>query len=302
MTLPLPEHPSRLVYLGTPEMAVPPLRALVGAGHEIALVVTRADKRRGRGSAAGPSPVKAAAVDLGLPVTSDIDAALDVGADLGVVVAFGRLIKHHVLAALPMVNVHFSLLPRWRGAAPLERALLAGDEVTGVCLMDVVDELDAGDVFACREVAIEAGETAEHLRGRLVDAASGLLLQGLANGFGPPQPQVGKSTYADKLTPDDLRLDWSRPAVELDRIVRVGNAWTTAGGKRLKVWSARPVEVGEPPELIGAAGRPVGGLDGTVVRCGRGGLDLVEVQPEGKRPMPASDWRRGQPDDLVLGA
>lgn len=302
MTLPLPEHPSRLVYLGTPEVAVPPLRALVGAGHEIALVVTRADKRRGRGSGAGPSPVKAAAVDLGLPVTSDVDAALDVGADLGVVVAFGRLIKPHVLAALPMVNVHFSLLPRWRGAAPLERALLAGDEVTGVCLMDVVEELDAGDVYACREVPIEARETAEHLRGRLVDVASELLLDGLAHGFGPPRPQTGESTYADKLTPDDLHLDWTRPAVELDRVVRVGNAWTTAGGKRLKVWTAHPVEVAEAARLCNGGGPPVGGLDGTTVRCGTGGLELVEVQPEGKRRMRAADWRRGHPDDLVLGA
>ena len=119
-----PEHPHRLVYLGTPGMAVPPLRALVAAGFDIALVVSRPDKRRGRGSATAPSPVKAAALDLGLPVTSSVDDALTVGADLGVVVAFGRIIAVRVLAELPMVNLHFSLLPRWRGAAPVERALL----------------------------------------------------------------------------------------------------------------------------------------------------------------------------------
>ena len=116
-------------------MAVPPLRALVADGHDVALVVTRPDKRRGRGGHLMPSPVKAAALELGLQVTDRVDDAIDVGADLGVVVAFGRLIKPHVLERLPMVNIHFSLLPRWRGAAPLERSILAGDEETGVCLM-----------------------------------------------------------------------------------------------------------------------------------------------------------------------
>ena len=127
MVRPAPEHPRRLVYLGTPEVAVPPLRALHTAGFDIALVVTRADKRRGRGSQLTPSPVKAAALDLGLPVTTDVDAVLEVGADLGVVVAFGRIIKPHVLDAVPTVNLHFSLLPEWRGAAPVERAIRAAN-------------------------------------------------------------------------------------------------------------------------------------------------------------------------------
>ena len=118
-------------------MAVPPLESLVAAGHEVALVVTGIDKRRGRGSDISPSAVKAAALNLGLPVSHDVDDVLAVGADLGVVVAFGSIIKPHVLAAVPMVNLHFSLLPRWRGAAPVERALLAGDEFTGVCVMIV---------------------------------------------------------------------------------------------------------------------------------------------------------------------
>ncbi|MEO9224133.1 MAG: methionyl-tRNA formyltransferase [Acidimicrobiales bacterium] len=294
MTLPVPEHPRRLVYLGTPAMAVPTLQALVAAGYDVPLVVTRADKRRGRRGHLEPSPVKAAAHDLGLAVSADVNDALHAGADMAVVVAFGRLIKPHVLARLPMVNVHFSLLPRWRGAAPLERALLAGDEVTGVCLMDVIDELDAGDVFARAEVPIGSEDTADELRARLVEAGTALLLDALANGFGSPQPQVGEPTYAAKLTPEDRRLDWTRPAGELDRIVRVGGAWTTIGGRRLKVLRARPVDAGGK--------QPIGTLEGTRVRCGdRAALDLLEVQPEGKRPMAADDWRRGHPDAAALG-
>jgi len=142
-----PTHPRRLVYLGTPEMAVAPLRALHRAGHDIALVVSRADAKRGRGGTLTPSPVKAAARELGLPVTDALDDALDVGADLGVVVAYGRIIGRSVLEQLPMVNLHFSLLPRWRGAAPVERAILAGDERTGVDVMAVgarhLDRVDA---------------------------------------------------------------------------------------------------------------------------------------------------------------
>ena len=142
----------RLVYLGTPEMAVPSLRALVDAGHEIVLVVTGVDKRRGRGGDLSPSPVKAAALELGLPVSHDVDDVLDVverrGAELGVVVAFGRIIKPHVLEAVPMINGHFSLLPRWRGAAPVERALLAGDEVTGVWVRALEETLVTGVVYA----------------------------------------------------------------------------------------------------------------------------------------------------------
>ena len=135
----MPSVPKRLVYLGSPEAAVAPLRALHAAGHDIVLVVSQPDRRRGRGGAMSPSPVKAAALELGVPVTERIDDVVESGAELGVVVAYGRLIRPHVLAAVPMVNLHFSLLPRWRGAAPVERAILAGDTVTGVCVMDVAD-------------------------------------------------------------------------------------------------------------------------------------------------------------------
>ncbi len=141
---------SRLAYLGTPQMAVPPLRALVEAGHEVVLCVTRPDRRRGRGGATTPSPVKAAAIDLGVPVSHELLEVATAGVELAVVVAYGRIIPSALLTQIPMLNVHFSLLPRWRGAAPLERAILAGDAETGVCLMKIEEGLDTGPVYARR--------------------------------------------------------------------------------------------------------------------------------------------------------
>jgi methionyl-tRNA formyltransferase len=187
-----PAHPRRIVFLGTPETAVPPLRALVEAGFEVPLVVSRADTRRGRGSGTQPSPVKAAAEELGIPVTDAVDDVLDVGADLGVVVAYGRIIKPHVLARLPMINLHFSLLPRWRGAAPVERAILAGDERTGVDLMVVEEGLDTGGVYDRAELGIGPDETADELRARLVAAGVPLLVGNLQRGLGAPTPQTGE--------------------------------------------------------------------------------------------------------------
>lgn len=287
VTLPAaPRHPGRLVFLGTPEASVVPLRALVGAGHDVALVVSQPDRRRGRGGRTSPSPVKQAALDLDLPVADAVDDVLGVGADLGVVVAFGRLIRPHVLAALPMVNLHFSLLPRWRGAAPVERAILAGDDVTGVDLMAVEEGLDTGGVYARRQVAIGPDETADELRARLAAIGAELLVDTLAAGLGDPVPQVGTPTYAPKITVEELALDWSAPVEDIHRKVRVGGAWTTHRGGRLKVWrtSRRPV----PGESIPA---PAG--DGTV--------HLVEVQPEGRRRMSAAAWARGLAGDPAAG-
>ncbi|MCU0268185.1 MAG: hypothetical protein MUF83_06000 [Acidimicrobiales bacterium] len=283
-----PAHPRRLVFLGTPAPAVPPLRALVEVGHDVALVVSGADKRRGRGSGRSPSPVKAAALELGLPVAHDVDAVLDVGADLGVVVAFGRIIRPHVLDALPMVNLHFSLLPRWRGAAPVERAVLAGDRHTGVDVMAVEEELDTGAVYAESRLDIGPDETVEELRARLVDAGTELLIDTLATGLGVPRPQQGEVTYAEKIRPEELALDWGRTAEHLHRVVRLGNAWTTFRGRRLKVWRAHV-----QPEVDLAPGT----LQGTTVGTARGGLELVEVQPEGKPRQAATAWRNGARPD-----
>jgi methionyl-tRNA formyltransferase len=256
----------------------------------VRLVVTRVDKRRGRGGALVPSPVKAAAVELGLPVTSQIDDVIAAGAELGVVVAFGRIIKPHVLEALPMVNVHFSLLPRWRGAAPLERAILAGDEETGVCLMQLEEGLDTGPVYGCTRVQIGAEETAAELRTRLVDAGTELLLRSLREGLGTPAPQEGEPTYAEKIDPEEHHIDWRRPAVDVHRVIRVGDAWTTFRGKRLKIARATMAGNGLDP----------GAVDGLRVGTGADAVELVEVQPEGKGAMAATDWRNGarpRPDE-----
>lgn len=265
----------RLAFLGTPVAAVPPLRALVADGHDVRVVVSQPDKRRGRGNALLPSPVKAAATELGLTVTDRVDDVIDAGVELGVVVAFGRLIKPHVLAVLPMVNLHFSLLPRWRGAAPVERAILAGDHETGVCLMELEEGLDTGPVHACVRLAIGDEETVEELRNRLVEAGTRLLVDSLRAGLPAPTPQQGEATYAAKVEPEELHLDWSQPAEQLARLVRLGGAWTTFRGRRLKILRAR--------------------LSGD-----RSTLELLEVQPEGKAPMPFADWARGarwQPGD-----
>jgi methionyl-tRNA formyltransferase len=261
------------------------LRALVAAGHDITIVITRPDKRREREGRPGPSPVKAAAQTLGLPVSERVDDALDAGAELGVVVAFGRIIKNHVLDALPMVNAHFSLLPRWRGAAPVERAILAGDDVTGVCLMAIDEGLDSGPIYGCQQTPIGPEETAAELRARLSAVAATMLVDSLAQGLGPPAPQQGEPTYADKIEASDLHLEWSRPAVELHRVVRVGRAWTTWRDRRLLVWSADPAPA--------PAGLRPGQMDGEVVATGDGGLRLLRVQPEGRAIQAASAWSRG---------
>src|SRR5204862_4703781 len=195
----------------------------VEAGHEIAMVVTQPDRRRSRGAGRDPSPVRRAADELGLPVrTPDkareiVDEVRASGAELGVVVAFCQLLAVPLLDALPLgfVNVHFSLLPRWRGAAPVERAILAGDAETGVCLMQLEAGLDTGPVFASRSVPIGPRETAGELRGRLVDAGTHLLVEQLPTiASATPAPQTGEPTYAEKLTVEEFRLGPRRTAGE----------------------------------------------------------------------------------------
>lgn len=274
----------RLAFLGSPAPAVPFLRAITEAGHTVAVVVSQPDKRRGRGSELLPSPVKAAALQMGIPVIDKVDDVLEASVDLGVVVAFGKLIKPHVLEQVPMINVHFSLLPRWRGAAPVERAILEGDAETGVCIMALEAGLDTGPVYACERLEISGDETAEHLRNRMVDQGVRLLLGVLERGLGEPTPQEGEATYAAKLDHDDHRLDWQRSAEELHRVVRVGRAWTTFRDRNFRVHRARPVDAGPAP----------GALDGVVVGTGDGrGLLLEEVQPEGKARQAAEAWRNG---------
>ena len=286
----------RVVYLGTPADAVPPLRALVGAGHEIAVVVTQPDRRRSRGSGTDPSPVKQAATELGLPVLTPtrarevIEDVRSSRADLGVAVAFGQVLPPKFLDTLPhIVNMHFSLLPRWRGAAPVERAILAGDTETGVCLMRIEEGLDTGGVYACASTPIGADETAGELHSRLVDLGTDLLLE-----YVPripeidPVPQHGEPTYAEKLSVEEFHIDPNRPAAELARVVRAGNprpgAWITVRGRRIKVWRARPAQGDDTPGSIRAPGE---------LLTTDGALRLVEVQPEGRPHMSADAWLAG---------
>lgn len=275
----------RLAFLGTPEVAAGTLRALVADGHDVVHVVTRPDARRGRGPELSPSPVKLAALELGLPVSHRPADVMGTGAQLGVVVAYGRLVKPDVLAALPMLNVHFSLLPRWRGAAPVERALLAGDAQTGVCLMAMEEGLDTGPVYASAITSIGPEETAPGLRRRLGQMGNELLLATLRAGLPTPVPQSGEAVYAAKVGPEELRLDFSQPAVQLHRVVRVGRAWTTFRGRRLLVHEARALDEDQ--------GLAPGELRGEKVGTGRGALQLVTVQPDSKPAMDAGAWARG---------
>lgn len=261
-------------------MAVPSLVALVEAGHDVALVVTRDDRRRGRGGELSPSPVKAAALSLGLPVSHSVDDVLGAGVELGVVVAFGRLIRPHVLAEVPMVNSHYSLLPRWRGAAPVERALLAGDDETGVCLMQLEEGLDTGPVYDTVRLSVHPRATGDELRAALVEAGVEQLVRCLAGPLPEPQPQQGEPLYAAKIDPSELRIDWSAGAVQIDRLVRLGGAWTTFRGKRMKVLAT---------ELEGAGGSLTSPIPG---------LTVVRVQPEGKAPMLLADYARGARPDV----
>jgi methionyl-tRNA formyltransferase len=268
-----------VVFFGTPEAAVVPFEALLAAGFDIPLVVTQPDRRRGRGSGTAPSPVKEAAlahdIDVATPARAReaIDDIRATGAERGVVVAFGQLLPPAVLGAFPkgLVNLHYSLLPRWRGAAPVERAILAGDTETGVCVMDVEETLDTGAVYARETVTIGAEETAGELHARLTAIGAGLLATTLTTiDTITPEPQTGESTYADKLTVDEFRLDPAASAATRTQVVRAGNprpgAWLDVDGARLKVWRAHE-----------DAGRFV----------------PDEVQPEGKKPMPYAAWKAG---------
>ncbi len=281
----------RIVYFGTPSVAVPSLRALHAAGFDIPLVISGVDKRRGRGKALHPSPVKEAALELGLDVSAEIDDCLDVHADLGVVVAYGRIIAPHVLDLLPMVNLHFSLLPRWRGAAPVERAILAGDAETGVCLMALADGLDEGDIYRQVTVPISDDATLDGLRDELVDIGSTVLVDALGEGLGEPTPQVGETTYARKIASDERAIDWSLPAQQVRRVVALGGAHTTFRGRRFKIWSAAlapdcAFDVAPGSIVVDDESR-------VLVVAAQGCLELLEVQIEGKPRQSVDGWRNG---------
>ena len=279
----------RLAFLGTPEAAVVSLRALVSAGHDVDRVITRPDRRRGRGGALVASPVKAAALELGLEVGSGLADLEGSTAELGVVVAYGALIPATVLARLPMLNVHFSLLPRWRGAAPVERAILAGDEMTGVSIMSLEAGLDTGPVHLTQRVAVD-DKTLAALTGELAEVGARALCEVLASPtlLANAQPQTGEITYAEKLQASSFHLEPRMTTTEARRVVRLGRAFVLVAGRRVAILEAH-VASGSSLSL----GRVVV-TEGVVgLTLADGVLALDEVRPEGSRAMTASAWWAG---------
>ena len=284
-----------LVFLGTPTAAATVLSELIRNGFEIAHVVTRADARRGRGSATTPSPVKQVAIDNGLDVSHDMTWLKEnSGRDLlGVVVAYGKIIPASVLSRTPMVNIHFSLLPRWRGAAPVERAILAGDMRTGVCIMNVDETLDTGDVFARREIDIMETHTSENLTAELAVVGGQLLVDTLNEGLGTRVSQHGETTYATKVSTEELRLDWNLSSIEVSRRIRAVRSYTMIGSQRLKIVHAELMydTVQLSPGQCDGAG---------IVGTSDGAVRLVSVQPEGKAAMDAASWLRGRSGQEII--
>ena len=278
-------HRTAVVVAAHPEL----FESLISAaGYEIVQVVSQPDRRRGRGSKLIQSAVKQAAIELDVPVGDDPDELLDLDLDLAVVVAFGRIIPRRLLEVVPMVNVHFSLLPRWRGAAPVERAIMAGDQETGVCIMAMAERLDEGDVYACQAVDIGENESASELTGRLSTLGAELLVETLRPPLPEPVPQTGDATYATKIARSESELCFDDPALALHRRVRAMSAWTTFRGRRLGIEDARVV----PGRL--PSGEPALSSTGAVViGTGHDLLELQLVKPEGRRAMTANDWWNG---------
>jgi len=296
----------RIAFAGTPAFAVPALEAVLGSGHELVAVFTQPDRRAGRGRRLTPPPVKATATAAGVSVfqperltLADFDTAVGPqGVDLLIVVAFGQVLPGAVLARARRgaINVHASLLPRWRGAAPIARALLAGDDASGVTVMAMVPALDAGPIVLQRVCPVAADETAASLHDRLAALGAQALTRVLEAprahlDAARPQPETGV-TYAERLTRAEGEIDWHQSAAAIERAVRALQpwpmAWTPLADGPLRIWAARAqsdAAFDEPPGTVIAAGR-----DGIDVATGAGRLRLERVQPAGRRAMSAADW------------
>jgi methionyl-tRNA formyltransferase len=289
----------KIVFMGTPDFSVPVLQALQQV-HEIVAVYCQPPRPAGRGKADRKSPVHRAAEALGLPVRHPVslrseDAAKDfaaLAADVAVVVAYGLILPQGILDAprFGCLNIHASLLPRWRGAAPIHRAILAGDAETGVCIMRMAAGLDTGPVLMRQAVPIGAEDTTADLHDRLSALGARLILQALdrlADLVPVPQPQDGV-TYAAKIDKAEARIDWAQPAVAVDRLIRglspFPGAWTDINGERVKLLRSR---------LAPGQGAPGQVLGGFTIACGQGAVEVTEAQREGKRPMPAAEILRG---------
>jgi methionyl-tRNA formyltransferase len=290
----------RTVFLGTAPFSVPVLRRLAASDHRPVLVLTRPDRRRGRGRRVSAPPVADVARELGIELAQP-DSVNDPSAreriarsepDAVCVCAFGGLIKEPLLSEYEMLNVHPSLLPRWRGAAPIERAMIAGDELTGVSIMRVSAGLDSGPICAQQPEPIGAEDTYGTLAPRLAEVGGELLVGTLDAPRDCADQDEALATYAEKIGPDDRRLDPSRPARELERVVRaldphIGAQLVLDDGLPLGVVRARAVADGPPPGSLETRGeRPVLG-------CAEGALELLVVKPPGRRQMGGEDWLRG---------
>ncbi|MBS3951560.1 MAG: methionyl-tRNA formyltransferase [Methylomicrobium sp.] len=294
----------RIVFAGTPEFAVPALRMLLASPHEVCAVYTQPDKPAGRGRKLTPSPVKALALESGIPVVQpvslknedDFKQLSDLNPDLMVVVAYGMILPQSVLD-LPKygcINVHGSLLPRWRGAAPIQRALMAGDKETGVTIMQIVRQLDAGDMLHKEVYRIEPHDTASDLHNKLAQLGavglSKVIDQLVKNALHPQKQDEGLVTYAEKLDKSEALMDWSQSAEVLALKVRGMNAWpvaqTTFNGDVLRIWRAEPVSI-ESNEAPGTVLISDKQLD---VQTGKGVLRLLEVQLPGGKRVSAQDF------------
>ncbi len=291
----------KLIFAGTPEFAAEALRGIFAAGHQVALVLTQPDRPAGRGMALQASPVKRLALDAGVevfqPTTLKDEAAQDVlravGADVVVVAAYGLILPQAVLDIphLGCINIHASLLPRWRGAAPIQRAILAGDTESGVCIMRMDAGLDTGPVLRSGVVAISPGETAASLHEKLAGLGGRLVVQALAGLPLPAVPQAGVgATYATKIDKAEAEIDWRLPADQLERMVRAFNPFPGAffrqGGLVVKVWRAEVADGNGEPGVVLSADK-----SGIVVACARGGaLRLAELQKAGGKRLPAAQF------------
>ncbi len=291
----------RIIFMGTPDFSVPVLDALVGAGHEIAAVYCQPPRPAGRGKKDRPTPVHARAQALGLEVRHPTSlkspeeqasfAALN--ADVAVVVAYGLILPQPILDAPRngCLNIHASLLPRWRGAAPIHRAIMAGDAQTGICIMQMEAGLDTGPVLLRKATDIGAEETTAQLHDRLSDMGAGLIVEALnklPSLIPDPQPEAGV-TYAAKIDKSEARIDWSAPAAEVDRKVRglspFPGAWTEIEGDRIKLLASRLAEgQGAPGEVLN---------DTLRVACGEGAIDLLRLQRAGKGAQDVDVFLRG---------
>ena len=301
----------RLVFAGSPAAAVPSLATLAASPHEVAAVVTREDSPQGRRGILTPTPVATLADELGIPtikanrLAGDATEAITaMQADLGVIVAYGGLVREPLLSAPKhgWINLHFSLLPRWRGAAPVQRSIIAGDDLTGATVFQLVPELDAGDVFGQFTQTVGAHQTAGHLLDQLAVSGADLLaavVDAIATGDARAEPQTGDVTLAPKLTLADGRVDFTRPAHDVVNLVRgvtpEPGAFTTLDGARLKILDA--VIARDAPRL--APGRLA--QEGKLILVGTATdpVQLVTVHPAGRKAMNAGDWWRGRPADAA---